>query len=199
MDVIMSEKNRPYLIVGLGNPGPEYHHNRHNVGFMVLDRLVEELGVSFSKMKMEAFFTRARYKGQRVILAKPQTYMNQSGRAVRSLLRFYKIPLERLLVVYDDVDLPLDSLRLRPNGSAGGQKGVKSVIEKLGTKEFARLRVGVGRPPGRMTVSSYVLKVFSSKERDVLPFILGDAVQAVLTFIVEGIHQAMTQYNRTST
>ncbi|MBS3752835.1 MAG: aminoacyl-tRNA hydrolase [Anaerolineales bacterium] len=199
MDVIMSEKNRPYLIVGLGNPGPEYHHNRHNLGFMVLDRLAEELGVSFSKMKMEAFFTRARYKGRRVILAKPQTYMNQSGRAVRSLLRFYKIPLERLLVVYDDVDLPLDSLRLRPNGSAGGQKGVKSVIEKLGTKEFARLRVGVGRPPGRMTVSSYVLKDFSPEERDVLPFILGDAVQAVLTFIVEGIHQAMTQYNRTST
>ncbi|MFO7943355.1 MAG: aminoacyl-tRNA hydrolase [Anaerolineales bacterium] len=195
----MSEKNRPYLIVGLGNPGPDYENNRHNVGFMVLDRLAEELSVSFSKMKMEAFFTRARYKGQRVILAKPQTYMNQSGRAVRSLLRFYKIPLERMLVVYDDVDLPLDSLRLRPNGSAGGQKGVKSVIENLGTEEFARLRVGVGRPPGRMTVSSYVLKDFSTEERDVLPFILGDAVQAALTFIAEGIHQAMTQFNRTPT
>ncbi len=193
----MRGKNRPYLIAGLGNPDREYRNNRHNVGFMVLDRVAEELGVTFSKMAMDALIARAQYGKRHLILAKPQTYMNSSGKAVKSLLRHYKLPLKRVLVVYDDVDLPFESLRLRPRGGAGGQKGVESIIEELGTKDFARLRVGVGRPPGKMSVPTYVLKDFSEDERDVLAFVLDEAVQAVLTFIAEGIDQAMTEYNRT--
>jgi PTH1 family peptidyl-tRNA hydrolase len=193
----MREKDHPYLIVGLGNIGRAYQHNRHNVGFMVLNRLAHELDVRFSASEREALVARALYKENRVILAKPQTYMNESGRAVKSLLRMYGLPFERLLVVYDDVDLPFESLRLRPEGGAGGQKGVKSIIEELGTEGFARLRVGVGRPPGQMSVPSYVLRDFSTQEREVLTFVLDDAVQAILTFIAEGIDQAMNEYNRT--
>ncbi|MFO8037685.1 MAG: aminoacyl-tRNA hydrolase [Anaerolineales bacterium] len=193
----MQGKDHPYLIVGLGNVGLAYQHNRHNVGFMVLNRLAQELDVPFSASELDALVGHTSYQGHTVILAKPQTYMNNSGRAVRSLLRSYELPLEQILVVYDDVDLPFESLRLRPEGGAGGQKGVKSIIEAMGTEEFARLRIGVGRPPGKMPVDSYVLRDFSEQEREVLPFVLDDAVQAILTFVTEGIEQAMNEYNRT--
>lgn len=185
-----------YLIVGLGNPGRSYCGNRHNIGFMVLDRIAEELSVSFSKMKREALFTRARFEEQRLVLVKPQTYMNRSGRAVQAYLQFHKCPLDRLLVVYDDVDLPFEHLRLKPGGGAGGQKGMRSIIKAVGTEEFPRLRVGIGRPPGRMPVSAYVLRDFSPREQEILPFVLDDAAQGVLAFVKEGIHKAMTRINR---
>lgn len=193
----MQGKDHPFLIVGLGNVGRAYQHNRHNVGFMVMNRLAQALDVAFSSSELDALVGRTSYQGQAVILAKPLTFMNHSGRAVKSLLRLYELSLERLLVVYDDVDLPFESLRLRPEGGAGGQKGVQSIIDALGTEEFARLRIGVGRPPGKMPVDSYVLRDFSAQEREVLSFVLDDAVQAILTFITEGIDQAMTEYNRT--
>ena len=129
-----------YLIVGLGNPGRKYKHNRHNIGFMLVDRLAERLGVTFSRLQHKALVTDARYQGKKIILAKPQTYMNNSGQAVRALVRFYKIPLENLLIVYDDVDLPFGSHRLRASGGSAGQKGMQSIIQHLGTKEFYRLR-----------------------------------------------------------
>ncbi len=194
----MFGRSKPYLIVGLGNPGREYRGNRHNVGFMVLDQLAEKLETSFSKLKMNALTTAVRYGNQRLILVKPQTFMNLSGQAVSSLLRFYKLPLENLLVVYDDVDLPFETLRLRPDGGDAGQKGVRSIIQQLGTDEFPRLRVGIDRPPGRTPVSDYVLQDFSKTEKDTLAFVLDQAVLAALHFVDHGLNSAMTRYNQQS-
>ncbi len=192
----MIGRKKPFLIVGLGNPGREYRNNRHNIGFMVLDQLAGKLDTSFSKMKMNALMTAVRYKGQRIILLKPQTFMNLSGKAAASFIRFYKLPLENLLVVYDDVDLPFQTLRMRPNGGDAGQKGVRSIIKELGTKDFPRLRVGINRPPGRMSVSSYVLLNFSDQEVETLPFVLDQAADAILAFVELGLNQAMTTYNQ---
>lgn len=192
----MIGRKKPFLIVGLGNPGREYRNNRHNIGFMVLDQLAGKLDTSFSKMKMNALMTAVRYKGYRIILLKPQTYMNLSGKAVSSFVRFYKLPLENLLVVYDDVDLPFQTLRMRPDGGDAGQKGVRSIIQELGTKDFPRLRVGINRPPGRMSVSSYVLLNFSDQEAEPLPFLLDQAADAILSFVDLGLNQAMTTYNQ---
>lgn len=189
-------KSKPYLIVGLGNPGREYSTSRHNVGFMVVDRLAEKLDTSFRKVKMNALVTAVRYKGERIILIKPQTFMNLSGQAVSSFIRFYKLPLDNMLVVYDDVDLPFETLRLKPDGGDAGQRGVRSIIQLLGTKSFPRLRVGIDRPPGRMEVSDYVLQKFSAAEKGILPFILDTASEAVLHFIDQGLNQAMTIYNQ---
>ena len=192
----MIGRKKPFLIVGLGNPGREYRNNRHNIGFMVLDQLAGKMDTSFSKMKMNALMTAVRYKGQRIILIKPQTFMNLSGKAAASFIRFYKLPLENLLVVYDDVDLPFQTLRMRPNGGDAGQKGVRSIIKELGTKDFPRLRIGINRPPGRMSVSSYVLLNFSDQEVETLPFVLDQAADAILAFVELGLNQAMTIYNQ---
>jgi PTH1 family peptidyl-tRNA hydrolase len=192
----MFGKAKPFLIVGLGNHGREYRNNRHNVGFMVLDQLAGKLNTSFSRMKMDALMTAVRYEGQRVILIKPQTFMNSSGKAVASFIRFYKLPLKNLLVVYDDVDLPFQTLRMKPDGGDAGQKGVRSIIQELGTKEFPRLRIGINRPPGRMSVSSYVLLDFSEAENELLPYVLEQAADAALTYIKLGLNQAMTTYNQ---
>ena len=185
----------PFLIVGLGNPGKQYAVNRHNVGFMVLSRLAEKLGESFSRMESRALVAKVNYQGTRLVLAKPQTYMNGSGSAVRSLLRFYKIPPQQLLVVYDDVDLPLETLRLRAEGGSGGQKGMQSIIEQLGSESFPRLRVGIGRPPGRMEAADYVLQDFSRSEQEFIDLTLSRAVDAILTFITDGLEKAMNLYN----
>jgi len=192
----MIGRKKPFLIVGLGNPGREYRNSRHNIGFMVLDQLAGKMDTSFSKMKMNALMTAVRYKGQRIILLKPQTFMNLSGKAAASFIRFYKLPLENLLVVYDDVDLPFQNLRMRPNGGDAGQKGVRSIIKELGTKDFPRLRIGINRPPGRMSVSSYVLLNFSDQEVETLPFVLDQAADAILAFVELGLNQAMTTYNQ---
>lgn len=184
-----------YLIVGLGNPGREYKENRHNVGFMLVDRLAARLGVSFSRVESRALVTRAETQGRRIILAKPQTYMNLSGGPVAALLRFYKIPRENLLVVYDDVDLPLGALRLRPGGGSAGQKGMKSIIDQLGSEEFSRLRIGIGRPPGRMDAAAYVLQDFSKSDLDLLQLTLDRAADAALAFVTEGLEPAMNQFN----
>jgi PTH1 family peptidyl-tRNA hydrolase len=192
----MFKRSKPYLIVGLGNPGREYRSSRHNVGFMVLDQLAEELGTSFTKVKMNALVTAVRWKGERLILIKPQTFMNLSGQAVSSFLRFYKLPLENMLVVYDDVDLPFEALRLKPDGGDAGQKGVGSIIQQLGTKQFPRLRIGIGRPPGRTPVSDYVLQDFSRDEKENLPFVLGQAVLAAQHVIEFGLNAAMTRFNQ---
>jgi peptidyl-tRNA hydrolase, PTH1 family len=188
-------QNAPYLIAGLGNPGREYRDNRHNSGFMVLDMLAQKLGVAFSRLESKALVSKADYQGHKLILAKPQTYMNLSGTAVGSLLRFYKIPLENLLVVYDDVDLPLGVLRLRPGGGAGGQKGVISIIERLGTQDFPRLRIGIDRPPGRMDAAAYVLQNFSSADLEIMRPVCERAAEAALVFVTEGLTPAMNRYN----
>jgi PTH1 family peptidyl-tRNA hydrolase len=189
------ESTPTYLIAGLGNPGREYRNNRHNIGFMLVDRLANRLGVSFSRMESKALVTKSEYQGRRIVLAKPQTYMNLSGQAVGALARFYKVPLENILVVYDDVDLPQETLRMRPGGGSAGHNGMKSIIERLGSQEFPRLRLGVGRPPGHKEAANYVLQDFSKAEAEMLPQILDRAVDAVLVYITEGLNAAMTHFN----
>jgi PTH1 family peptidyl-tRNA hydrolase len=187
--------NPPFIIVGLGNPGPEYKHNRHNVGFMVADELAKTLGVTFGRMQANALVADGRRAEQRLVLAKPRTFMNRSGSAVGGLLRFYKAPPERLLVIYDDADLPFESLRLRPDGGSAGQKGMKSIIENLGSEAFPRLRVGIGRPKGRMRTPDHVLQDFSRGEQEALDFTLRRAAEAALAFVDDGLVAAMNRYN----
>jgi PTH1 family peptidyl-tRNA hydrolase len=184
-----------YLIAGLGNPGREYRQTRHNIGFMLLDSLAGSLDLSFTRVESKALVTRGDYSGRRLLLAKPQTYMNLSGQAVGALARYYKVPQENLLIVYDDVDLPLGLLRLRSSGGAGGHKGMTSIIERLGSQDIPRLRMGIGRPPGRMEAADYVLQEFSTAESNELPAILDRGVEAVYTFVTQGIAAAMNHYN----
>jgi PTH1 family peptidyl-tRNA hydrolase len=186
----------PYLIAGLGNPGPKYAANRHNVGFRCVERLAVDLGLVFDKRQERALVALGTCDGRRVILAKPQTFMNESGRAVVPLHRFYKVPLERLMVVYDDLDLPLGTVRLRPEGGSGGHKGMRSIIERLGTGDFSRLRIGIGRPPGGMDPAAYVLQDFSADEELLLEEMLERAVLAIETWLSEGIEEAMSRYNQ---
>jgi PTH1 family peptidyl-tRNA hydrolase len=187
--------HNPYLIVGLGNPGPDYRQNRHNVGFMVVETLAAALGIHIQRVELRALVGKGLLEEERVILAKPQTFMNSSGQSVAPLARFYKIPLEQILVVHDDLDLPLGSLRLRPQGGTGGQKGMESIVSKLGTRDFPRLRVGIGRPPGRMDPADYVLHNFDPSQQDYLPEVLGRAVDAIRMFVLEGVEPAMNVYN----
>ena len=188
-------EQQSFLIAGLGNPGRQYRANRHNIGFMLLDSLAGRLGVSLSRLESKALVGKADYLGCRLILAKPQSYMNLSGQPVGSLARFYKIPAENLLIAYDEVDLPFGVLRLRPTGGSAGHKGMASIIERLGTQEFPRLRIGVGRPPGRKEAAAYVLQDFTRTEAEMLPLVLDRAVDAVLTFVSQGIITAMNQFN----
>jgi PTH1 family peptidyl-tRNA hydrolase len=184
-----------FLLVGLGNPGRQYANTRHNIGFLVIDRLAEKLDKGFSRVQLRSLVTDARYEGRRVLLAKPQTYMNESGVAVGALVKFFKVPLTNVLVAHDDVDLPFGTLRLRPGGGSAGQKGVASIQTRLGTQDFPRLRVGVGRPPGNKLAAAYVLEKFSRDEAEFLPPLLDRAAEAVLTFVIDGLEKAMTRYN----
>jgi peptidyl-tRNA hydrolase, PTH1 family len=193
-EIFMTE-NTPFLIAGLGNPGPDYRYNRHNVGFMVVDALAAALDIPIQRVEMRALVGKGLLDGERLILAKPQTYMNQSGLAVGSLARFYKIPLEQLLVVHDDLDLPLGTLRMRPFGGTGGQRGMESIVARLGTRDFPRLRVGIGRPPGRMDPADYVLHNFDPEQEGFLPEVLGRAVKAIQCFILDDIETAMNEFN----
>lgn len=195
LPLLLSATNEPYLIVGLGNPGKVYAANRHNVGFMLLSRLAERLGETFSRVESRALLTKAVYQGRRLILVKPQTYMNASGSSVRSLLRFYKVPVQNLLVAFDDVDLPFETIRIRAEGGSGGQKGMQSIIDQLGSEAFPRLRIGVGRPPGRMEAADYVLQDFPKAERELLAITLDRAADAVLSFVTDGLDKAMNLYN----
>ncbi|MEA3339824.1 MAG: aminoacyl-tRNA hydrolase [Chloroflexota bacterium] len=184
------------LIVGLGNPGPKYAANRHNVGFRSVRSLASAHDLSFHKKQKRARIAMGTILGWRVIIARPQTFMNESGRAVAALARFYKVRLERLLVVYDDLDLPLGAVRLRPEGGTGGHKGMRSIVEHLGSRSFPRLRIGIDRPPGRMNPAAYVLQDFSTEEEPVLEETLGWAVAAIETWLTEGVEAAMSRYNR---
>lgn len=192
--MIMIEKI-PYLIVGLGNPGAKYRQNRHNVGFMVMNHLAEKLHLPLRRVEFRAVIGKGKVDSKQCILAKPQTYMNDSGKSVGPLMHFYRIPHERLLVVHDDLDLPFGTLRLRPLGGTGGQKGMESIVAQLGTQDFARLRVGIGRPPGRMDPRDYVLHDFDPPQQADLPIVMQTAVDAIILFINQGIEQAMNTFN----
>jgi PTH1 family peptidyl-tRNA hydrolase len=185
-----------FLIVGLGNPGREFRLNRHNAGFILLDRLVEKHGlIGFSKRQGKALITSGSLGGAPVVLAKPQTFMNLSGEAVGPLVRFYDLPLERLLVCLDDIDLPLGTLRLRAEGRSAGQNGLQSIIQNLGTESFPRLRMGVGRPSGSKAAAGYVLKDFRGEDLELFNVVLDRAADAVETFVREGLVTAMNRFN----
>lgn len=184
-----------FLIVGLGNPGREYRDNRHNVGFLLVDRLAVDLNAQKMRVQAKAIVTSGILEERKVFLAKPQTYMNLSGQSVQGLLSFYKLPLENLLVAHDDLDLPLGTIRLRPGGGPGGQRGMASAIDYLGTRAFPRLRIGIGRPPGRMDPAAYVLQDFSRDERAALAEVLDLAAKAALTFVSHGLEKAMNLFN----
>jgi PTH1 family peptidyl-tRNA hydrolase len=187
-----------YLIVGLGNPGREYENSRHNIGFMVINRLADRYGIKTRKYQSRAMTGSGNVSGKRIILAKPQTYMNNSGAAVRELSRYYKIESSRLFIIHDDVDLDLGILRLRASGSSGGHRGMDSIIRELGTTSFPRMRIGIGRPPGRMDTAHYVLEGFLPSELELLEVVLDRAVQAEMTFLEAGIEQAMSKFNGNS-
>ena len=187
--------SEPYLIIGLGNPGREYKDTRHNIGFMLIDHIAVRLNARGMKMQSKAIVISALHEERKIILAKPQTFMNLSGQSVQGLLHFYKIPFENLLVAHDDLDIPLGTLRIRPSGGPGGQRGMASTIEQLGTKEFPRLRLGIGRPPGRMDPKDYVLQDFSKDDLKLLPEVLDRAADAALEFVIKGLNTAMNKFN----
>jgi PTH1 family peptidyl-tRNA hydrolase len=187
-----------YLIVGLGNPGREYEKTRHNIGFRCLDAIAGAHGLTFSRRQGKALLAEGLIADRKVVLAKPQTYMNLSGEAVQPLLAFYKIPLSNLLVISDDLDIPPGTLRIREGGGSGGQKGLKSIAERLGTLNFARLRVGIGRPPGRMDPAAYVLQDFDKSEAVLLAETLDRVIRAVNTWLQHGIQITMTRHNGTA-
>jgi PTH1 family peptidyl-tRNA hydrolase len=184
-----------YLIIGLGNPGREYRQNRHNVGFQVVDYLANRHQLEFSRIQSNAFVATGRIVDRNVILAKPQQYMNLSGGPVSSLARFYKIDLAHLLIVTDDLDLPLGTLRIRPGGRSGGQNGMRNIIERLGTDEFPRLRIGIGRPAGRSGTVSYVLQNFAGEDLEVIRIVYDRAADAIESWLLDGVTLAMSRHN----
>jgi PTH1 family peptidyl-tRNA hydrolase len=184
-----------YLIIGLGNPGREYKDTRHNIGFMFIDQLAERIGARGMKVQSKAIVISGLHEEHKLILAKPQTYMNLSGQSVQGLLHFYKIPHTHLLIAHDDMDIPYGTIRIRPTGGPGGQRGMANTIELLGTKDFPRLRLGIGRPPGRMDPKDYVLQDFSKDELKLMPDLLSRATDAALEFVMNGLNAAMNKYN----
>ena len=187
----------PAMVVGLGNPGNEYAAHRHNAGFLVVEALARTHELIFARRRRTRAYVAEGWVGkQRVLLAKPQTFMNRSGRAVGRLSRAHGIAPERILVVYDDLDLPLGRVRMRAEGGSGGHKGMRSIIETLGTQSFPRLRVGIDRPPGRMDPADYVLQPFSSQEQACFAQVLEWSVAAIECWLDEGIVAAMDRFNR---
>jgi peptidyl-tRNA hydrolase, PTH1 family len=193
--------DRPWLVVGLGNPGPGYAGNRHNVGAMVVGRLADDLGVRLSAHRSRARVGEGRLSpvagrpGARLVLVVPTAYMNESGGQVTSAVRFFKADPDRLLVVHDELDLPFTDLMLKRGGGEGGHNGLRSVSQALGTKDYCRLRIGIGRPPSRMDPADFVLRDFSTAERKELPLVIGDAVDAIVLVAEEGWDRAQERVN----
>ena len=185
-----------YLIVGLGNPGREYEHTRHNAGFDAIDVLAGKLGVDVKEKKHKGLCGKGMIAGEKVILLKPQTFMNLSGESVRAAADFYKIDAEHMIVLYDDIDLDVGKLRVRAKGSAGGHNGIKNIIAHMGTQEFPRVRIGVGAKPDRMDLADYVLGRFSQVERPVMEDAFEEAAEATIAVVEDGIDAAMNRFNR---
>jgi PTH1 family peptidyl-tRNA hydrolase len=192
----VSDATAPWLVVGLGNPGPEYAATRHNAGALVVDELGTRSRARFALHKRaRAQVAEERVQGQRAVLATPTSYMNDSGGSVRALLDFYKVPLDRLLVIHDELDIPFASLRLKLGGGDNGHNGLRSLRRSLGSGDFYRLRVGIGRPPGRQDPGDFVLKPWSATERRELPMLVSDAADAVEMLLHEGLERAQNRYH----
>jgi len=188
----------PFLVVGLGNPGRGYAGNRHNVGFMVADLLASRIGARFGRHKRahaEVAEGRLRYGGPKVILAKPLTYMNLSGAPVAALSQFFKVPVENVVAVHDELDVPYGQVRVKRGGGEGGHNGLRSMSKSLSSKEYARVRFGIGRPPGRQDPADYVLSDFSGIERKELEFLVDRAADVVEAVILEGVEWAQNKYH----
>jgi peptidyl-tRNA hydrolase, PTH1 family len=185
-------------VIGLGNPGPNYSGTRHNVGFEVLAELARRQGATRPAVKFEAEILELMLGGGKLLLVAPQTYMNNSGRSVRKLVDFYQLTPEDLLVVCDDLNLDAGRLRMRPSGSAGGQKGLDDIIRRLGTQDFCRLRIGIGRPPGRMQATDYVLQRFREDERELMKVAVALAADGVEIWCQQGVEAAMNRVNAPS-
>lgn len=188
-------KTYAFLIVGLGNPGREFKESRHNIGFMIVDRIAEMMEIRLKKVQSKAIVSTMKIDGKPIILVKPQTFMNLSGNAVASLAKYYKVSVENILIIHDDIDLPLGTIRIRKDGGSAGQKGVASIIERLGTESFPRMRLGVGRPAGKKQAATYVLEKFLPQEKDILEITMKKGVEAIKLYIEKGIEVAMTHFN----
>ena len=184
-----------YLIAGLGNPDAKYDKTRHNVGFHTIDALGEKLNISVTEKKFRAFVGQGMYNGEKLILAKPQTYMNLSGEAIREITEYYKIPPENVIVIMDDVYIAMGNIRIRDNGSAGGHNGLKNIIAQIKSTEFKRIRLGVGPQPEGMPLEVFVLKQMTSSENRILQDVYKDAADACLIMMTEGVPAAMNRYN----
>jgi len=187
-----------YLVVGLGNPGTTYAGNRHNVGQMVIDLLADRARLGYKSHKAGALVAEGRLHpgGPRVILAKPGSYMNLSGGPVAQLAKFYKVPVDRVVVVHDELDIDFDTVRIKAGGGHGGHNGIRDVSARLGAPEYVRVRVGIGRPPGRMDAADFVLKDFGVEERKTLPNLLEDAADAVEAIVADGVLAAQNRFNQ---
>ncbi|MGH8959673.1 MAG: aminoacyl-tRNA hydrolase [Jatrophihabitantaceae bacterium] len=184
-----------FLVVGLGNPGPRYAATRHNAGALVVDLLAERIGGRFKAHKSRCDVVEGRLAAHPVVLAEPRSFMNESGGPVVAIARFYKVPLERITIVHDDLDLPFGALRLKRGGGDGGHNGLRSASSALGSTEYARVRVGIGRPPGRQDPADYVLREFAAAERKELPYLLDRAADAVESLIERGLEAAQNEFN----
>ena len=182
-----------WLVVGLGNPGAKYEHTRHNMGFLTMDLLAEKLNVKLNKVKFKSAYNIVRFGGQKCLVMKPQTYMNLSGEAVREAVQFYKIPADHVIVISDDISLPLGKLRVRGSGSAGGHNGLKNIIAHLGTDAFPRVKVGVGAP--EHDIVDWVIGPFTANERKVIDGVLDRALGAAECIITDGVSAAQNRYN----
>lgn len=183
------------LIAGLGNPTAKYENTRHNVGFDVIDELVEQYNIPLDVIKHKGMYGKGKIEGQTVILLKPMTYMNLSGESIAEVVKYYKIPPEDIIVIYDDINLDVGRLRIREKGSAGGHNGIKNIIARLGTEEFPRIRIGVGMKPPKMDLVDYVLSHFSEDERALMNQGYERACEALKLMLVDDIAGAMNQYN----
>ncbi|UGT57748.1 MULTISPECIES: aminoacyl-tRNA hydrolase [Nocardia] len=187
----MTESIGPALVIGLGNPGPEYERTRHNVGFLVADVLAERVGGRFAVHKKSgADLLQARLDGRQILIAKPRTYMNLSGRPVAALAKFFSVPADQVIVVHDELDLPFGTIRLKQGGGEGGHNGLRSISQALTTKDYLRTRIGIGRPPGRQDPADYVLKPFAAPERKEVPVIVEQAADAVELLLKVGLETA---------
>src|SRR5215472_11152422 len=185
-----------WLIVGLGNAGPQYARNRHNLGFLVADELARRAGAHFKRDRSRAQVATGRLAGSPVILAKPMTFMNVSGRPVAALRGFYKVPGDRIVVIHDELDIPFDTIRLKLGGGDNGHNGLRSVTDALGSRDYYRIRVGIGRPPGRMDPAAFVLRDFSAAEREALPLLLSRSADAAEALLERGLAAAQNEYSR---
>ncbi|HEY7598063.1 MAG TPA: aminoacyl-tRNA hydrolase [Actinophytocola sp.] len=185
----------PTLVVGLGNPGPRYVGNRHNIGFLVADELADRMGGKFKSHKGGADLLEGRLGGRRVLLAKPRTYMNLSGGPVVGIAKFFKIPPANLIVVHDELDLPFGSLKLKLGGGENGHNGLRSVTKSLGTREYLRVRFGIGRPPGRMDPADFVLRDFSAMERKDLALEIDRCADATEALVAKGLEAAQNLFH----